>query len=78
MSRPLPKAKPLSASQGGTAGAALPPSSSSRDKHLIHYEPRIDFLGWEKREARYKKKLEAGKRYILKELFGCNRQSATA
>jgi hypothetical protein len=41
-----------------------------RDKHLIHYEPSIDALSWEKREARYRKKFEAGKRYILKDLFG--------
>jgi hypothetical protein len=41
-----------------------------KDKHLIHYEPSIDALSCEKREARYKKKFEAGKRYILKDLFG--------
>jgi hypothetical protein len=36
---------------------------------LVHYEPSIDALSWEKREARYTKKFKAGKRYILKELF---------
>jgi hypothetical protein len=36
---------------------------------LVHYEPSIDALSWEKREARHAKKFQAGKRYILKELF---------
>jgi hypothetical protein len=36
---------------------------------LVHYEPSIDALSWEKREARYAKKFQAGRRYILKELF---------
>ena len=36
---------------------------------IIHYEPSIDALSWEKREARYKKKFQAGRRYILKDLF---------
>ena len=36
---------------------------------LVHYEPSIDALSWEKREARYKKKFEAGRKYIFKELF---------
>ena len=31
---------------------------------LVHYEPSIDALSWEKREARYKKKFEAGKKYL--------------
>jgi hypothetical protein len=36
---------------------------------LVHYEPSIDALSWAKREARYAKKFQAGRRYILKELF---------
>lgn len=40
-----------------------------QDKHLVHYEPSIDALSWEKRAARYKKKFQAGKRYILKDPF---------
>jgi hypothetical protein len=36
---------------------------------LVHYEPSIDALSWEKREARYAKKFEAGRRHILKQLF---------
>ncbi len=38
-------------------------------KELVHYEPSIDALSWAKREARYKKKFEAGRKYIFKELF---------
>jgi hypothetical protein len=40
-----------------------------KTQDLVHYEPSIDALSWEKREARYAKKFEAGKRYILTELF---------
>jgi hypothetical protein len=36
---------------------------------LVHYEPSIDALSWEKREARYKKKFDAGRKYIFKEMF---------
>jgi hypothetical protein len=39
------------------------------DQKLVHYEPSIDALSWEKREVRYLKKFEAGKKYILTELF---------
>ena len=36
---------------------------------LVQYEPSIDALSWEKRESRYKKKFEAAKKYIFKEIF---------
>lgn len=36
---------------------------------LVHYEPSIDALSWERREARYKKKFDAGRKYIFAELF---------
>src|SRR6266511_2090236 len=36
---------------------------------LVHYEPSLDALSWEKREARYAKKFRAGRQYILTELF---------
>ncbi|WP_374088034.1 hypothetical protein [Methylomicrobium lacus] len=39
------------------------------NQKLVHYEPSIDALSWDKREARYQKKFEAGKKYILTELF---------
>ena len=40
-----------------------------KSKLLVHYEPSIDALTWEKREHRYKKKFEAGRKYIFKEIF---------
>jgi hypothetical protein len=40
-----------------------------RTGDLVHYEPSIDALSWDKREARYKKKFEAGRKYIVKDLF---------
>lgn len=33
-------------------------------KHLAHIEPSLDALSWEAREARFKRKFEAGRRYI--------------
>jgi hypothetical protein len=36
---------------------------------LVHYEPSIDALSWEIRESRYKKKFEAGRNYILRDIF---------
>lgn len=36
---------------------------------LVHYEPSIDALSWSKREARYKKKFEAGRKYLFTEVF---------
>ena len=33
-------------------------------KHLVHVEPSMDAQSWAKREARYKKKFDAGKKYI--------------
>jgi len=37
--------------------------------HLVHIEPSIDADSWEKRERRFKKKFEAGKKYILQSIF---------
>ena len=36
---------------------------------LVHYEPSIDALSWAKREARYQKKFEAGRKYIFRDIF---------
>jgi hypothetical protein len=33
-------------------------------KHLVHIEPSMDSDPWEKRELRYAKKFEAGRKYI--------------
>jgi hypothetical protein len=40
-----------------------------QDRHLIHLEPSIDAHSWSKREERFKKKFEAGRKYIFKEIF---------
>jgi hypothetical protein len=40
-----------------------------QDNHLIQLEPSIDAHSWEKREERFKKKFEAGRKYIFKEIF---------
>jgi hypothetical protein len=36
---------------------------------LVHYEPSIDAFSWAKREARYRKKFDAGRKYIFSEIF---------
>jgi hypothetical protein len=33
-------------------------------KHLVHFEPSMDTIHWDKREARFKKKFDAGRKYI--------------
>lgn len=38
-------------------------------KHLIHIEPSIDGHDWAKREKRFMKKFDAGRKYIIKEIF---------
>jgi hypothetical protein len=35
-----------------------------KTKHLVHIEPSMDANSWEKREARYSKKFESGRKYI--------------
>lgn len=35
-----------------------------RTKHLVHFEPSMDAHGWKKREERFRKKFEAGQKYI--------------
>jgi len=37
--------------------------------HLVHIEPSVDADSWEERERRFTKKFEAGKKYILKNIF---------
>lgn len=37
--------------------------------HLLHIEPSIDGNSWEKREQSFKKKFNAGKKYILGNIF---------
>lgn len=40
-----------------------------QDTHLIHIEPSTDAHSWNTREKRFRKKFEAGKKYIYKEVF---------
>jgi len=39
-------------------------------KHLVHIEPSMDANSWPKREERYSKKFEAGRKYIPKLFIG--------
>lgn len=54
---------------GGWAGeldiVAYHPSTG----HLVHIEPSLDALPWARREARFKKKFEMGRKFIHKEIF---------
>jgi hypothetical protein len=36
---------------------------------IVHYEPSLDALTWDKREIRYKKKFEIARKYMFKEVF---------
>ncbi len=40
-----------------------------KSNHLVHCEPSIDAMSWEKRDARYKKKFVAGRKYIFSDIF---------
>ena len=40
-----------------------------KTNHLIHLEPSLDSHTWLKRETRFRKKFDAGKKYILEEIF---------
>lgn len=48
---------------------ACRPKDSDGNDVVVHDEPSIDALGWERREARYLKKFEAAKKYILTEIL---------
>lgn len=37
--------------------------------HLIHAEPSLDSNSWARREERFKKKFDAGRKYIFSEVF---------
>lgn len=39
-------------------------------KHLVHIEPSVDANSWQKREERYRKKFDAGKKHIPKLFSG--------
>ena len=56
-------------SHGGWAGELDIVVYNPVSNHLLHLEPQIDAHPWETREKRFKKKFEAGKKYIHKEVF---------
>lgn len=56
-------------SHGGWGGELDIVGYHPRSGSLVHYEPSIDGWSWEKREARYVKKFEAGKKYIHSDVF---------
>lgn len=55
--------------QGGHAGELDVVGYHPIDNHLLHIEPSIDAHTWARREARFKKKFDAGKKYIISEIF---------
>lgn len=36
---------------------------------IVHYEPSLDAMTWDKREVRYEKKFRLGKQYMFTEVF---------
>jgi hypothetical protein len=56
-------------SHGGWAGELDIVAYHPETQHLIHLEPSIDAHSWQKREGRYRKKFECGKKYICRDVF---------
>lgn len=56
-------------SHGGHEGELDIVAFHPESKHLLHVEPSIDAHKWEQRESRFSKKFEAGKKYIISEIF---------
>lgn len=54
---------------GGWAGELDIVAYHPETKHLIHVEPSIDAHSWKKREQRFKKKFQVGRKYIYKDVF---------
>jgi hypothetical protein len=54
---------------GGWAGELDVVAYHPSNRHLVQIEPSLDAHRWEKRETRFKKKFELGKKYICKEVF---------
>lgn len=62
-------------SSGGYAGELDIVAYHPDKEHLLHVEPSIDGLSWEKRETHFLKKFKAGQDYIDAEIFPWVRQS---
>jgi hypothetical protein len=55
--------------QGGYEAELDVVAYSHKENRLFQVEPSIDATTWEKREQRFRKKFEAGSKYITKEVF---------
>ncbi len=56
-------------SHGGWAGELDIVAYHPQTGHLVHLEPSLDADSWAKREERFKKKFESGRRYIRSDVF---------
>jgi hypothetical protein len=56
-------------SRGGWEGELDVVGYKPDEKKIVHYELSLDGSPWSVREARYEKKMKAGKTYIKKEVF---------
>jgi hypothetical protein len=56
-------------SQGGWEMELDVVAYEPRANRILHIEPSLDAYSWEKRERRFVKKFQAGRKYILPELF---------
>lgn len=59
-------------SRGGYEGELDVVAFHPETKHLVHIEPSMDALSWKKREERFKKKFDAGKRHVPSLFKGLN------
>jgi hypothetical protein len=56
-------------SHGGWEGELDVVGFHPREGEIVHYELSLDASPWAERERRYAKKMDAGRKYIHKELF---------
>ncbi len=54
---------------GGWEGELDVVGYDPKEKYLVHYELSLDANAWSERETKYRRKMEAGRKYILTELF---------
>lgn len=56
-------------SHGGWEGELDVVAYHPQSKTLLHLEPSIDALSWDRRETKFDKKFSAGRKYIFSEVF---------
>jgi len=56
-------------SRGGWAGELDIVAYHPQTGRLVHLEPSLDAHTWEKREKRFKKKFQTGRRHICRDVF---------